>query len=629
MSCFISILIAFQKVFSHRPRWLLLGILLASCLTVFAAPDATQQSADVQRLLQNDDDVAALKKQLAAKQISNVDYTRHLQELTKARTDILAAYDRTGQRDLTALYNATKKDLANAARQAAAEQAQAAKQAAAEKAAADAKAKADAVQQAKAAQEEAIQTDAQTYINLVMLHDRLVVKESIQGPNDADKKVMSGYLQQGTDICKKYAAGGPQATHTNEFATAVKQLDKDLVVPATKEWVASALPSAETITAGYSTDEERVAGLRFINRVLRDNIAAPWPDVVNQKSAQYLTAVDKIDPPSGEKHITLAPAADKLMNDPDFRIGFVKKFLGNYGIPYAVAAQESIRAAKARAEWRKIGFEANLIFLAVLLVPILYLVKGQRGKTSKRSVSPDDPFALPEPLRVVKVFRKTYPIDFDSGQIYEKEVWTETTSTTTVTHPGSASQSGMPAPPATTTTTTQTTVYHRYWIRTPDGREVWRKFSDNVFLASISHIISTVDFGTHVVVAYNHVTRDLVPLNPGINAANRVPGRWLWLASSAVGIAGFLLLRPPGNDSTYVNPEGHPWNHVVSAGILGCIVGSLIFVTLLKCVVQFIRKWQFKRGYLPRLREFLPQLTPKLAEHYRDQPIADGLIGKA
>lgn len=629
MPCYISILSpTLRKILLLCPRWLLLGMLLAFGATVTAAPNDAQQSADVQRLIQNDEDVAAVKKQLAAKQISNVDYTRRLQELTKTRNDILSSYDRAAQRNLIALYNATKKDMANTARQAAAEQAQAARQAALEKSAADAKAKADAAQQAETSKKEAIQSDARAYIDLAMRHDQLVVKENIQGSTEAEKKLMSEYSEQGNGIRNKYARGAPLAAETNNFAAAIQQLDKELVAPAAKEWVANTLPGPDAIIAGYNTDEERVAGLRFMNRVLRDNIAAPWPDAANQKSAQYLAAADKIDPPSGEKHPVVAAGADKLFNDPEFRIQFVKKFLGAYGVPYAIAAQESIRAAKARAEWRVINFRSNLIFLAVLLTPILYLLKGQRSKSKKAPASSNDPFALPESLRVVKVFRKSYPVDFESGQIYEKEIWTETTSTT-VTTPGSVPSQGMPGTPASTTTTTQTTVYHRYWIRTPDGREVWQKFSDNVFPAAISQIISSASFKTDIIIAYNHVTRSLVPLKPGLRAANRLPGRWLWLASSAVGIVGFLILRPPGNDPHYINPDGQPWNHLVSAGIFGSVIGSLIFVTVLKCVVQFIRGWQFKRNYLPRVREFLPQLTPKLVEHYRNEPIAGGLIEKA
>ena len=605
-----------------------------------AAAESTdaQKAADVQRLLTNDEDVAALKKQLGAKEISNVDYTKRLQELTKARNDILGQYDRNGQRELVGLYNATKKDIAAAARQAAIEKAQAAKEEAArqaqakrEAAAADAKAKADAVQQAATAEKNGIEDDARAYIHFVMLHDRLVVKESLQGPNEADKQQMAEYLRQGTDIRNKYAKGAPLAARTNDFATQIAQLDKELVVPATKEWLTEAFPAPEKVLAAYDNVVDRVGALRVIDRVFRDNVATPWPAVAAQKSAAYVAAIDRIDPPSGPTHFATAEKAGALVHDPEFRIGVVKKLLGAYGVPVAQAAQAEIKDRQARAEWRKIEFKSNLIFLAVLLVPVVFLLVGQRNLGGAEAAKDGDPFALPEALQVAEVFRKKYRVKFESGQIYEKEVWTETTTTTTTT-PGSTTYSGnvvISSTPATQTTHTSTTVYHRYWIRTTDGREVWNKFSDNVFLASKEQIISTLAFKTDVLIAYNHATGDFVPLRSGYNKANRVPGRWLWLASCAVGIAGFLMLRPPGGDPLYVNPQGQPWNHLVSAGIIGVVVGSLIYVVGLKLIVQTIRNWQFKRHYTPRLGEFVRQLTPTLVRHYEAQPLTRGTVEKA
>jgi hypothetical protein len=608
---------------------------LASICTVTAADDP-QKSADVQRLLANDGDVAALKTQLGAKQVSNVDYTKRLQELTKTRNDILAHYDRAGQRDLVALYSAAKKDMAVAARQAAIEKAQAARDDAARKAqetrdaaAADAKAKVAAAQQAATAEKQAIEDDARAYIHFVMLHDQLVVKETLQGPNDADKKQMTEYLQQGTEVRNKYAKGAALAARTNDFGVRVAELDKEVLAPAVKEWVADAFPAPEQVVAAYNGVEQQVAALRFVDRVLHDNIAVPWPEIARRKSAAYVAAVDKIDPPNEAKHFAVAKRADELANEPEFRIAAAKKLLGYYGTPLVLAAQADIKARQDRADWKKIEIKSNFIFLAVLLVPLVFLLIGQRSVSAAPSPNRGE-FELPEPLHIVQVLRKKYRVNFDSGVIYDKEVWTESTTTTSTT-PGTTTYSGgvaIHSTPATTTTRTSTTVYHRYWIRTPDGREVWQKFSDKVFLATKGQIISVLSFKNDILVAYNHTTRDFVPLRSGYNTANRVPGRWLWLACCAVGSAGFLLLRPPGGDPLYVNPQGQPWNHLVSAGIIGVVVGSLIYVVLLKNIFQIIRNSQFKRQYAPRLAEFVKELSPKLNRHYADQPLADGMVEK-
>src|SRR5258707_5595867 len=104
-------------------RWSCLVGCLLLCLLVArplvaqpAAPPASAQlDRDVQLLLDNDDQAVAILKQLQAREITNVEYTKRQQDLTKARYDILGHYDRAGQRQLVALYNAAKRDKAIAA----------------------------------------------------------------------------------------------------------------------------------------------------------------------------------------------------------------------------------------------------------------------------------------------------------------------------------------------------------------------------------------------------------------------------------------------------------------------------------------------------------------------------------
>src|SRR6185436_13614915 len=155
---------------------------------------------------------------------TNVDYTKQLQELTKARNAILARYDGVGQRDLTALYNAARADIAQAAadarRKAAVEaQAKAAadREAAVKAAAREAEAKAEAARQAVAAQAKALEDDAQNYTKIVLRHDELAFKDSMQKMTPAERDEAAALAAQGAEIKKKYAAGGASAARSAEF----------------------------------------------------------------------------------------------------------------------------------------------------------------------------------------------------------------------------------------------------------------------------------------------------------------------------------------------------------------------------------------------------------------------------
>ena len=75
-------------------------LLLPTMLLIAVAPlKAQNKDRDVQALLANDDALAALRQQLAAKQLTNVEYTKQARDLAAARRSILARYDRNGQKE--------------------------------------------------------------------------------------------------------------------------------------------------------------------------------------------------------------------------------------------------------------------------------------------------------------------------------------------------------------------------------------------------------------------------------------------------------------------------------------------------------------------------------------------------
>ena len=47
---------------------------------------------------------------------------------------------------------------------------------------------------------------------------------------------------------------------------------------------------------------------------------------------------------------------------------------------------------------------------------------------------------------------------------------------------------------------------HRYALRTEDGKQLWRRFSDEQMLASKGDLLSTVEYRQNMLLAHNHNT---------------------------------------------------------------------------------------------------------------------------
>src|SRR5262249_55000986 len=202
-------------------------ILLLAGNFVLTPLRAQNPQQDVQALLSNDDAVAALKQQLAAKQITNVEYTKQAQQLAKDRAAILARYDRAGQRDLTGLYRAALNDKRAAAleaqRKGAAEAKAKALEEAQEKQAAKEAAAAQAKEEAAAATAKGVDDDAEQYTRLMLRHDELEYRRNMQKATEAEKSEISQLLSQSEDIKKKYARGGSPQAQSTQFETRIKE----------------------------------------------------------------------------------------------------------------------------------------------------------------------------------------------------------------------------------------------------------------------------------------------------------------------------------------------------------------------------------------------------------------------
>lgn len=615
-----------------------------------AATDA-QKSEDVRLLIANDAAAASLRQQLATRAITNVEYTKQAQELTKARNAILARYDRNAQRDFIALYNAAKADIAQAAadaRRKAAAEAQAklvADREAAKKTAADAQAKmvadreaakknaakeaeakAETARQAVAAQAKALEDDAQNFTKLALRHDELVFKESMKTLTPAERASMPALASEGAEIKKKYAAGGASATRGAEFQKRLAELSQQIIQPASRVWATAAFPEPARVTADFSTEGKRAAAFIYLTQLLSERIAAPQPDATREKILGYQRALGAINAAYNSPFTPKAQEAHALAKNADFRLEVASKYLPIFvaGVQAEVAqararaeAEKAAAAEKALGQRLSIGLTVIGLGLFALPLAVLFL-KGEKGPRVTPENTASEALPLPPELRRVSVFKKDYEVVCDSGLVYDREIWTETNVTTTTSGGGNYVSGGtVYSQPSTTTTHVSTTVYHRYWMRRLDGREVWRRFSDDVFQASKGQVISTIDCGLDVLMAYNHSTGQFATSKGWFAGANRLRGRRLLgynLGAWAVLYVAFALIM---STSPLVKSSAI-WGDIPLGGTLTVAIISAIYIAILKAIVQIVRNAQFNRKYVPAFRQHLQGASPAVLKRFSD-----------
>jgi hypothetical protein len=259
-------------------------------------------------------------------------------------------------------------------------------------------------------------------------------------------------------------------------------------------------------------------------------------------------------------------------------------------------------------------FMQGFLRLALGLV-ILALILALRNTSGARlNADFKEALALPDSLRRIKVFRAEYDVSCQSGKLYDKELWTETNVTTT-TSGGGAYQAGatVHSTPVTTSTRVRSTVYHRIWLRSLDGRESWRRFSDDAFPATRGQVISTIDSGSEVLMAYNHSTGQFASWLSIRHNANVISRAGCWTIAG-IAFAGYL------------------WN----VGILDysfpslCLIGivwmsTMIFIwgihaRIFNTMVTNRRNRQFEKRVAPGFRRFLTESTPELLARFRALP---------
>ena len=410
-------------------------LLLVTGLIAVAPLQAQNKDRDVQALLANDDAVAALRQQLAAKQLTNVEYTRQAQDLAAARRAILARYDRNGQRELVALYNAAAKDkragAIEARRKADADaRAQAIADAQARKEADQAAAR-QAAGDAAAALAKSVEDDAQEYTRISIRQDELLHRQNTKKITDAERQEMPQLRVQGTGIRQKYAPGGASQRQSAAFEKRLAELNVEKVAPAKQAWLAGSFPDADAIFAAYPEDRQRLAALSLIDNLLWEKAGQPQLPATAEKIARYRAMMARLNPKDGPRRVALTNEVYALVHSNQFKYEVMSKFAPEYAAAPLRELKESQFKERKRTENQKSNWTIMGMGLIMLALPFLYLMKGERKLKGNRERNPDPnyPFQLPGNLSVIKVFRKWIRLDFDCGLIYDKHVWTETVTT--------------------------------------------------------------------------------------------------------------------------------------------------------------------------------------------------------
>lgn len=379
-------------------------------------------------------------------------------------------------------------------------------------------------------------------------------------------------------------------------------------------------PEAQQVVTDFPNATNRAAVLVVLMDYLNHNGYAHEHNM--PITAKYQAAIEEINPPAGPNHFTFEKIYWAISDQPEFRYQIILKYVPALAPRVAAELREKDRIKQSQTLTHKIQVAGNLVFLIILAVPWLFLSWPWRGRLREPKI-PDAVAGLlyfPDDLRRVRVFRKIYSLVFECGQIFEKNVWTETSVSTTTTSGRTYTVGNTTyVEPSTTSTHVTSTTYHKYWLKTPDGRETWQKFSDNAFIANRGNIVSSVMCGKDILLVYNHTTSDFVRLKAGLNAAHRFPGRWVWgLTVAAVGLLVYALKSYMAADYPREMPDS--WSANIVRALLVVAVISPFYIGIMKWSVQAIRNFQFKRKYEPAIRKFMEQCTPVLREKFPPLP---------
>jgi hypothetical protein len=262
----------------------------------------------------------------------------------------------------------------------------------------------------------------------------------------------------------------------------------------------------------------------------------------------------------------------------------------------------------------------SFVLTNVVLFVLTVFLALRNAHRPPLDIDSKEPLLLPDSLRRISVFRKEYEVSCQSGKLYEKEIWTETNVTTT-TSGGGAYQSGETVnyTPISTTTRVSSTVYNRFWLRSPEGREFWWRVSGEALSATTGQVISRIDSaGGHALMLYNHSTGQFASWKNWLSDAHKLAlTGWIFWIINGTALAGFLVLASQHRDA-FQSIWG--WSLAGFAWVFAVWIIWAIPVSILNAIVRNTRNRQFEKKFVPAFRRFLKESTPELLARYRALP---------
>jgi hypothetical protein len=280
----------------------------------------------------------------------------------------------------------------------------------------------------------------------------------------------------------------------------------------------------------------------------------------------------------------------------------------------AAKAAQKARQVTARARYDNDRFINGLVFIAIALlaVPWVLVLRGESGPRS--SGDSNEPVKLPDSLRRVKVYGKQYDASVQSGLIYDKEHWMETSVSTTTSGGGPNNST-----PVSTSTHVSSIVNWRYWLRNSDGREFSLHFVGDQLPASKGQVISVVGAPGLTYIGYNHSTGYFATM--GLRRLHRLRCGKLWLISMATWFVGwFVLMVLVGLGPTdWVAFPDWP-AYVFLPFTIMVMIFSALYLAIYAAGVRRKRNRQFEKRYMPEFRKLLRESTPALLKCFSVSP---------
>jgi len=610
------------------------------------AADAPRITADAARCLAIDQDIAALTVQQRAGTITAEQRKARADALAAERKSITDRYPRNTpeNRTLVAEYNRLKTEAALAARNAAAEEARIKREAAAaeaqakrEAAAAEAQAKRDAITREQQARRDAAAREAaekarlkEEAENAVMAAAGVVADERLQRQRDQfyrefgliapnDPAIVRNQEAMAKAARDPYVAAGAAPLNPS-FDQRVQNLVQLRLPERRSGWFAEVFPSPQSLLAQFDTPEKQSAAFGLAWRRLADSTTGIRAYAAQQK----LQAYEAADPKPQKNDDTIS----RLMADKAFEAEVFAKSLPAYSAK--LRAQVALEKRERDLERFREGVRwvVGGLWLAVLVLFIwfpLHRMSHQKfgWKRQKRADWEAEVAAspLPENLRWIEVAGFRYPVTLFSGQVFDKEIWTETnTTTTTTTHGGNWTGSYYTPTYSTTSTHVSSTTYHRYWLYDTSGKKTWQKYSDNEFLATAGDKVSTIWSDQYwSLCSYNHGTATLAAPAWWTKTMHRPPYWSTFFLTLLLGLvaegATLALAFPaiPSGDLDIVSRLDVIQSHAIAS--FGSLAVFLFFyVAILRPIYVWRRQRQFRNEVLPKYQAFLQSYEPTIPE---------------